>query len=247
MTDLHRAPRWANLRYGLIVFLLAACAGAGGVAHTPTGAAGASAPAAGPSPSDAPGVVPAPGGSLDPAVRTACLTLGARECERARGMAASVLEPGDPPVRYVQVGPFGCMLGDRCPDTLAARPEGDVVIEFGAGQGISVHVRVAPDGSFVATREPAMGVALEATSPAGITVGPVAYTLGHCGIFSGVDVDGSWWDVVGPVPMDSGEAVNGTPGILTVTDRDHASFTTPAGFAVQLERRDGPKLLPLCQ
>ena len=83
-------------------------------------------------------------------------------------------------------------------------------------------------------------------SAPGLAAGPTPFTLGHCGIFSGIDVDGSWWDPVGPVAMDSGEAVNATPGILTVLDPNHATFTTPAGFAVQLQRRAGPKLLPFC-
>jgi hypothetical protein len=72
------------------------------------------------------------------------------------------------------------------------------------------------------------------------------FTLGHCGVLSGIDLDGSWWDPVGPVPINSGEAVNATAGIMTVTDPNHAAFTTPTGFAIQLQRRAGPKLLPFC-
>ena len=33
------------------------------------------------------------------------------------------------PAKYIQVGPFGCSVGERCPPNLVARPEGDVVIE----------------------------------------------------------------------------------------------------------------------
>ncbi len=46
--------------------------------------------------------------------------------------------------------------------------------------------------------------------------------------------------------MDSGEAVNATPGILTVVDPNYAAFTAPAGLAVKLQRRAGSKLLPFC-
>jgi hypothetical protein len=228
MVSLRRAPSPA-LVVLLVAIGVAACAGA---AETR--------PSASPPPGgDGPGVGPAP-------TATACLTLGALDCERAREMATSVLVAGDPAPLYVQVGPFGCATGDTCPTTLTARPGGDVFIEFDGGEGINVHLTVAPDGTFEAVREAAMGVAVEATSPSGLPAGPAPFTLGHCGVFSGIDVDGSWWDPVGPVPMDSGEAVNATAGTLTVTDPDHAAFTTPTGFALQLERRTGPKLLPFC-
>ena len=75
-----------------------------------------------------------------------------------------VLQGGDPPARYVQVGPFACAAGERCATTLAARPEGDVVIEFDGGEGINVHLKVAPDGSFDADRQPAMGIAVPPAS-----------------------------------------------------------------------------------
>ena len=227
----------------LFVASLAAGCGAAGVSTAQPSAA-PSAPASA-EPSDAASVVP--GGEVDLDTPTACVGLGATDCERARALAATALGPGDPPAVYVQVGPFGCVAGDRCPTTLAARPEGDVVVEWPGGTAIAIHLAVAPDGTFDASRGEAFGIALEPTSVPGLAAGPVQYTLGHCGVFSGIDVGGSWWDPVGPVDLDSGDAINATTGVLTVTDPDHASFTTPTGFAVQLQRRDGPKFLPLCQ
>jgi hypothetical protein len=144
------------------------------------------------------------------------------------------------------VGPFGCAAGDRCPPTLAARPDGDVVLEFPGGQGINVHLTFAADGTFEATREAALGVAVEPASADGAASGPIAFSLGHCGIFSGIDVDGSWWDPVAGVSMDTGDAVNATAGTLTFIDEGRATFTTPTGFSLQLVRREGPKLLPMC-
>lgn len=177
---------------------------------------------------------------------TACLTLGDADCERAREMAASALAPGDPPVRYVQVGPFGCAVGDRCPTTLLARPEGDIVIEFEGDTAINVHLKVAADGRFEATRGEGMGIAVAPTSVPGIPAGPEPFALGHCGIFSGIDLDGSWWDPVGSVPMDGGEAINATPGVITVVDPNRATFVAQTGFAVKLQRRTGSKFLPFC-
>lgn len=194
-------------------------------------------------PSEAPGP---PGGFLDPAVPTACMTLGDADCERAREMAASVLAAGDPPVRYVQVGPFGCAIGDRCPTTVVARPEGDIVIEFDGDTAINVHLKVSADGTFEATRGEGMGIPVAPSSARGIPAGPEPFVLGHCGIFSGIDLDGTWWDPVGPVPMDGGEAVNATPGVITVLDPEHATFVAQTGFAVRLQRRTGSKFLPFC-
>ena len=172
--------------------------------------------------------------------------LDAMSCVQARDLAATVLEAGDPPAAYVQVGPFGCVAVERCPSTLVARPEGDVTIEWSGGTGIGVHLVVGPDGSFEATRGEPMGVALVPNSAPGIGAGPIPLTLGHCGIFSGFDLGGSWWDPVGPVDTDHGDAINAATGVVTATDPDHATFTTPNGFDVALQRRVGPKLLLLC-
>jgi hypothetical protein len=243
-----RDPRLSVTSIVLLAGMLAACSGtATGTPASPSDgrATNPSAPTspASTSPASTP---PGDGGVIDPLVPTACVTLGASDCERARTLAASVLEPGDPVVTYVQVGPFACAISDPCPTTLAARPEGDVVIEFRPGEGINVHLKVAPDGTFEAERGDAMGVGVEAASLPGIPAGPFEFSLGHCGVFSGIDLDGNWWDPVGQVPMDSGEAVNATAGMMAVSDPDHATFTTPTGFAIQLQRRAGPKLLPLC-
>ena len=179
-------------------------------------------------------------------VPTACLTLADAECLRAREIALTVLTPTDPAATYIQVGPFGCAAGDRCPMTLAARPEGDIVVEFGAGEGINVHLKVAADGTFDATRDAPMGVAVPPSSAPGLPDGPFDFALGHCGIFSGIDVDASWWDPVGQVPMENGDAVNATAGVFTPLSEDTATFVAPTGFVLQLQRREGQKLLPMC-
>lgn len=254
MIDLRRAGPPAPVFVVLLLCsaMIAACAGAA----TATSGSGASAPPASAAPSaselpepaasEAPSAAGPEGAGLDPATPTACLSLGPQDCERARALAATVLTADDPPARYVQVGPFGCAVGERCAPTLVARPEGDVIIEFDAGQGINVQLKVAPDGTFEVTRDAAMGVPVEPVSVGPIPAGPIEFTLGHCGVLGGIDLGGHWWDPVGPVPMDSGDAVNATPGVIVVTDPTHATFTSPSGFALQLLRRDGPKLLPFC-
>lgn len=237
-----RRPRTVLLSL-LVAGMVSACSGSAANTAPPSVVPSTTEPTAGdPTPSP----TPTPDPTTDPAaVATACLTLGDIDCRRAAGLAKQVLTEADPPLVYVQVGPFGCREGDRCPTTLDARPEGDVTLEFADGTGLTVHLKVA-DGSVHSGREPFTGVTVEPTSSVGLPAGPQPFTLGHCGIFSGIDADGSWWDPVGPVDMDSGDAVNATAGILNLTDPTHGTFVAPSGFAIQLERRDGAKLLPMC-
>jgi hypothetical protein len=218
----------------LLAILLAGCASA--TASTsptvPSAASGSASPSSPPNPAEA-------------APPTACLGLGSEECAGVRGIAISTLEPADPMPVYVQVGLFGCRVTERCPRTLAARPEGDVVIEFPAGQAINVHVKALPDGSIESTRGEAFGVAAEPGSVRA-AAGPAPYTLGHCGLFSGIDFDGSWWDPVGPVD-DHSDAINAADGVITLMDPDHGSFVSRGGLIVQLLRHAGAKHLPMCQ
>lgn len=261
MIDLPRRSA-VPIALAILSIVLLACAGAPS-GTTPSAAVGSAPavtapPSAAETPSEAPSagatdvaITPVPsqaagGGVIDAGTPTGCIGLGPEDCQRARAFAATVLEAGDPAVVYVQVGPFGCAQGERCPTNLLVRPEGDVVIEFGGGTGINVHLKVAADGSFQADREAAMGIGVPPASPPDGIAGPREFTLGHCGVFSGIDVDGSYWDLVGPISFDSGEAINATTGILNLTDPDHGTFSAPGGFSVQLIRHIGPKLLPMC-
>lgn len=237
-------PRRAVPAALLVLLIAAGCAGASPRAAPSDGAAPSSAPASS-GPAGGPSPEPSPA-AIDPATPTACLSLGPEDCERARGMVATVLTSADPAPIYVQVGPFSCAAAEGCPTTLLARPEGDVLIEFGGGQGINVHLKVAADGTFETTRDQGFLIAVEPSSAAGLAIGATPFTLGHCGIFSGFDHGGTWWDPVGIVDADHTDAINSAAGTLTVTDPLHAMFVTPTGFSVQLLRRVGPKLLPGC-
>ena len=132
-----------------------------------------------------------------------------------------------------------------CPTTLAARPEGDVSVEFAEGAGINVHLTALPDGTIEATRGEPMGIAVAPASPAADPA-PVPFTLGHCGLFSGIDVDGSYWDPIGLVDYDHGDVINAASGVFAATDPDHATFTSKGGLVVTLQRHPGAKLLPFC-
>jgi hypothetical protein len=177
---------------------------------------------------------------------TACLSLAEPDCRRAADAAIAALRPTDPDPIYLQVGPFGCATGERCPTTLAARPEGDVLVEFAGVPAVTVHLTAAADGSIEAAPGETFGIILPPESAPLGRPGPIPFSLGHCGLYSGIDVDGSWWDPVGLIDAENGDSVNAAEGTLAFDDPTHATFVSRGGLIVNLERRDGPKHLPFC-
>jgi hypothetical protein len=182
-----------------------------------------------------------------PTIPIACLGLEEPDCTRAFQWAAGGLAPDDE-VIYAEVGPFGCHNDPGCPNTLAFRPAGQVVFERSKGEPFLNSITFeANDGT--ATTSPAefFGVAVAPSSTAGqLNTGPIPYSLGHCGLMSGVDVDGSWWDPVGFVDIDHADAINSANGSFAPSDPNHATFTSDGGLTVNLVRRVGEKYLPGC-
>lgn len=195
---------------------------------------------------------PTPGPSAEPSaagvgVATACMSLGPLDCQRAGDMAIALVGTTDAPVIYLQVGPFGCGNGQPdCPATLEARPEGDVIVELAGAPAVGVHIKLEA-GVPSAEKAETFGIVLEPTPVAALPVGPQPFDLGHCGLYSGIDAGGSWWDPVGAIDADHADAVNAASGVMTINDPDHAIFVSQGGLTVQLLRRDGPKHLPFCQ
>ena len=150
------------------------------------------------------------------------------------------------PIVYLQVGPFGCPGGERCPTTLAARPEGDVTFEFAGVPAAGFHVKAAAGGPLEIEPQEIFGIVLEPTTPKAALSGAHPFTLGHCGLWSGIDLGGSWWDPVGPIDWDHPDTINSAEGTIAFNDPDHATFTSKGGLTVRLERRDGGKHFPFC-
>lgn len=78
--------------------------------------------------------------------------------------------------------------------------------------------------------------------------------LGHCGLISPIDMDGSLWDPIGghdgaggPLTEDQlGELINATPVVVVLTDPNTAVLQTPLGAVITLTRHDGPRDYFLC-
>ena len=231
----------------IIALLVLACSPA--PSPTPTGVPTASPSTGGPAsapPSSAP---PTPNNTDSVVlgnVPTACWGLGPDDCRRVVQELQSELTAADPFVTYIQVGPFACATGERCPTTLEARPQGDVVLDA-AASSVSFHVTATGEvPAFRFERHPSFANGFPPSSTPPLTPGPQPYQLGHCGLWSGIDAGGSWWDPVGQVDADHPDTINAAAGTLNVIDAEHATFVSPDGLVVQLLRRNGPKALPPC-
>ena len=76
------------------------------------------------------------------------------------------------------------------------------------------------------------------------------YELGHCGLGSPIDIDGSLWDPLGTkfvlTEAQSGELVNATRVAIALVSEDSMTLTTPAGAELTLARHEGPRRYFLC-
>jgi hypothetical protein len=80
-----------------------------------------------------------------------------------------------------------------------------------------------------------------------------AFSLGHCGLFSPVDVDGAFWDALdgtdaSDAPLDlatDAEMVNAISGSIVI-DGDELTFRTEGGATVRFARHAGEKEFPGC-
>jgi hypothetical protein len=82
-----------------------------------------------------------------------------------------------------------------------------------------------------------------------------SFSLGHCGLGSPFDLDGSLWDPVaghdgsgGPLTADhAGELINQTAGTATLLSSDVAEFRTPLGAIITLVRLPAQRAYFLCR
>ena len=104
---------------------------------------------------------------------------------------------------------------------------------------------------------PDTGVEVAPASPRGLVVGqPIAFDLGHCGLASPVDLDGSLWEPVGAVdarggPIDTDEEVgtliNGSPGEVVLVAHERLDWRArTSGEVVVFRRLPGARVYPLC-
>ena len=82
---------------------------------------------------------------------------------------------------------------------------------------------------------------------------PYRFSLGHCGLSSPIDVDGSFWDPIDGVSAsgaeldlaNDAEMINATSGVILVIG-DEMRFRTASGSVVRFRRHDGAKEFAAC-
>jgi hypothetical protein len=167
------------------------------------------------------------------------------DCGRVRDLVLSGLPAGSPPAAYVEVGPFACRI-DPCPETVADRPTGRVMVEFADGSDPSV-LDVMIEGGVLSTR-PSQEVFLVGVPASSNRLSEPGATieLGHCGLLSGIDVDGSFWNPIGRLDMTHPDAINAVSAEFTLTTPATATLRTANGLELTLVRHPGNKHLPAC-
>lgn len=159
--------------------------------------------------------------------------------------AALARVPAGRPVVAARVTAYGCESGPCAPGILA-RGQGEVLVEFGDGGGL-VSWQLGLGGGGIAFTGPPIETreSYEPESQRGAA--PIGeLSLGHCGLFSPIDFDGSFWDPVGPVDGDAPEAIGGASGTIRLLGPIDAEFLAASGFTVRLRRHEGAKTLLGC-
>jgi hypothetical protein len=93
------------------------------------------------------------------------------------------------------------------------------------------------EAGFMMMLEPSSG-------PAAVGV-PFPYAIGHCGLYTGIDADGSWWDPIGLIDTENPDTINSAKATMLITDRNTAVLQT-ARLRVDLVRHPGPKSFRGC-
>jgi hypothetical protein len=152
---------------------------------------------------------------------------------------------GSGDVVAITVTAFGCEAV-RCPPGFEARTHGEALVELANPSRIRELAITSVNGgiAFGPVVKASSAVLVPATARAG--KGNLSFSLGHCGLGSPIDVDGSLWDPVGQIDGDATDVVNSSNGTILFLGQQTARFETSGGFRADLVRRAGSKAYRLC-
>ena len=166
------------------------------------------------------------------------------QCQLVADVALGALT-GHPPVTSIVVGPPPCAAAP-CPESLAPGDRLDVTIQFVGAVPTLVTVAATADGFRAVDAGEAGLIELSPSSgPASGGLDARPFALGHCGVGSPIDFDGSFWDPAGWIDVKAG-AFDALDGTLVLTTPNTAHFSTAAGFELDLVRHPGPKSFASC-
>jgi len=186
-----------------------------------------------------------PTGGLPDDVALSCWSVDDAECRTIFEAALARLPADRPPVVAARVTAFSCESGP-CAPGMAARGQGEVQVEFGQARGLVAWPLTLADGgvAFGPPLEAAGGGIMPASTPAAAPIAELS--LGHCGLFSPIDFDASFWDPIGWVDGDAAEAINSASGTIRLLGPVDAEFRAESGFTVRLRRHGGAKTFQGC-
>lgn len=177
------------------------------------------------------------------AVPMACLDLPAAQCDRAVEIVEG--HRAGATLTYITVAPRVC--DEPCPGKGRGALFANVTIEYADGRPPSL-VIVGEDGPVVTFQPLEIEGFLVRVDPAsGRVSAPITQlTLGHCGLNSPIDVDGSLWDPVGMIDQTHPDVINGAAATFNLTAPMVATLRTQGGAEVQLVRHTGARYYPGC-
>lgn len=171
-------------------------------------------------------------------VPAACIGLEVARCELALASLAEK-QPGVTP-SYVAISERSC--DGPCAGAVWL---GHLLVEFSDGRRPQT-ILITVDGDTV-DWEPIESALSQVTPGSPRLAGPTTeLALGHCGLGSGIDVDGSFWDPIGLIDPDAPDLINSATARFTLNSPDAAILVTERGAVVQLVRHKGPKHLFGC-
>lgn len=172
---------------------------------------------------------------------TACIGLAFAQCEQGLAALAEHLDGATP--SYVAIAGRRC--DGPCPGSERGAWLGHLTVEYIDGRNPHT-ILIAVDGASV-DWDPieSVFVAVEPRSER-LTGVVTPVTLGHCGLSSGIDLDGSFWDPIGAIPADHPDVINSADGTVALTSANTATLRTVNGLVVQLVRHQSPKFLLFC-
>lgn len=171
-----------------------------------------------------------------------CIGLEPARCEAAIALLAG-RPVGDGVPSYVQVSAQSC--DGPCPGAERGTWGGHLLVEFVDGREAAT-ILFTVDGAPVVWR-PIETVLARLTPRSKQLVAPtVGLTLGHCGLSSGIDIDGSYWDPVGRLDPNEQDLINSASATFNLDTQSTATLRTLGGAIVLLIRHPGPKYVVPC-
>jgi hypothetical protein len=175
----------------------------------------------------------------------ACMALPSAECEPLARDVLNVVSQDAPQIVRIEVGPVE-KAAQPLQRSLVGAESVIIVLEFAetSPTWLEIDPRTRPP-AILRTQPSRIEPATPVSAPLG-DAGMQPLLLGTCGLASGIDFDGSWWDPIGEIDAYAPESSGPARGGITLMTANTAIFETESGFRINLVRHLGPKWVAGC-